>query len=107
MGTDIIDPLLTSTQLAKACDEECPTKGGRYFMRGAEYVREVYEAQRRKDATDISNLRTLARSLAQRTTCPQCGQGYNERACGPTHLDVALLLDPLPGLERRPGHGWF
>ena len=45
------------------------------------------------DAADlIGRLRSLLREWEPRVTCPQCGQRYRDRACGPTHAAVWALV---------------
>ena len=37
------------------------------------------------EAREARRLRDLLQAWEPRVTCPQCGQRYAERACGPTH----------------------
>jgi hypothetical protein len=40
----------------------------------------------------IESLRSLLQAWEPRIRCPQCGQRYGERACGPTHAIVWHLV---------------
>lgn len=44
-------------------------------------------------------LRSLLHEWERRVVCPQCGQRYQERACGPTHAEVFALVYPNEGEE--------
>lgn len=39
-------------------------------------------------AETIEGLRVLLQAWEPRVRCPQCGQRYSERACGPAHAIV-------------------
>lgn len=41
---------------------------------------------------DRDELRALCQVWEQRVNCPQCGQRYHQRACGPTHALVWHLV---------------
>ena len=42
----------------------------------------------------ITALRDLLQAWAPRVRCPQCGERYSGRACGPTHAIVKNLVWP-------------
>ena len=57
---------------------------------GIPQVREMIEAM----SEELVLLRTLVQSWEPRVRCPQCGQRYLARACGPDH---ALIMHAVQG----------
>lgn len=52
----------------------------------------------------LNNALDYARGELKDAGCPQCGQLYNERACGPTHAVIkqAIFPAPVPTKENPP-----
>lgn len=48
-------------------------------------------------ADEIELLRAIVASWSATRHCPQCGQGYEARACGPTHATIAAAIDRAIG----------
>jgi hypothetical protein len=45
-------------------------------------------------AETVEALRSLLRAWEPRARCPQCGQRYAARPCGPAHAEVRHLVYP-------------
>ena len=48
-------------------------------------------------AAEVVELRDLLQLWEPRVNCPQCGERYRHRACGPTHAVIHALVYPGEG----------
>lgn len=68
-----------------------------------EAVHDDVVARWRAVEAEHEQLRGLLIAWESRVVCPQCGQRYTERACGPTHAVVHALVHPSHFGSKTPG----